>query len=393
MRSSTKVLIVAIVTSTAVPSVAAAAPHAVDVSREAGIYEVNHTYGAYVTDFNEDGSDDLLVNRHYGGTSRLYLNDAMGSFAETIPGTFSKRDRGDCDFADVDLDGLVDVYCTVGGKKGGTGPNPNELWIQRADGTLVNEASEWRVTNPYGRGRDTKFIDANGDRFLDLFVGNAVPRKDGRRGGNKLFINKGGKRFRPARDFKLNRPVGGEDAHVVELNGDGRDDLLLCGKKRLRLYRNAQNQRYVDVSERISKNRRCAATLMADMDGDRRPDLVRLSRNRLTVLRQTQGAFRRVLSTRPLKGGKALDQGDVNDDGDPDLYVVQSGQENADEPDLMLVSRRSGRKLKEIRIPQTRLGVGDAVTAIDYDGNGRDDFVVLNGHRKAEGPIRLVAFR
>lgn len=393
MRASTKALLAAVAASATVPGIAAAAPQAVEVSREAGIREVNHTYGAYVTDFDEDGSDDLLVNRHYGGSSRLYLNDAMGAFTETIPGTFGRRDRGDCDFADVNLDGLVDVYCTVGGKKGGTGPNPNELWIHQPDGTLVNEAAEWRVTNRFGRGRDTKFIDANGDAFPDLFVGNAVPRKDGRRGGNKLFINKGGKRFRAARDFKLNRPVGGEDAHVVDFNGDGRDDLLLCGKKRLHLYRNARHERFVDVSGRIGGNRSCAATLMADMDGDRRPDLVRLSRNRLTILRQTGDAFRRVLSTRSLEGARALDQGDVNGDGAPDLYVVQSGEEDADEPDVMLVNRRSGRKLKEIDIPQTRRGVGDSVTAIDHDGNGRDDFVVLNGHRKAEGPIRLIAFR
>ena len=31
--------------------------------------------------------------------------------------------------------------------------------------------------------------------------------------------------------------------------------------------------------------------------------------------------------------------------------------------------------------------------SIDYDGNGRDEFIVMNGHLKAEGPIRLIAFR
>lgn len=376
----------------AAAAAASAAPEATDVSREAGIYEVNHTMGAYVADYDGDGWDDLLVNRHYGDSSRLYLNDAKGGFTETLAGTLRRRDRGDCDFADVNGDGRIDLYCTVGGKKGGTGPNPNELWIQQPDGTLVNEARSFGVTNRFGRGRDTKFIDANGDSWPDLFVGNAVPRKDGRRGGNKLFINRDGERFSPARGFGLNRPVGGEDAHVVDFDGDGRDDLLLCGKKRLHLYRNVRNERFVNATDAIRKNRRCAATLMEDMDGDGRLDLVRVSRGRLTVLKQAQGRFRRVLDARPLEGGRALAAGDVDGDGLPDLYVVQSGRANDDEPDVMLVNRRSGRKLEEIDIPQTREGVGDAVTAIDYDRNGRSDFVVLNGHRKAEGPIRLIAF-
>jgi hypothetical protein len=43
-----------------------------------------------------------------------------------------------------------------------------------------------------------------------------------------------------------------------------------------------------------------------------------------------------------------------------------------------------------IRIPQATAGTADDVIALDYDDNGRTDFVVLNG-RKGPGPIQLLA--
>jgi hypothetical protein len=43
-----------------------------------------------------------------------------------------------------------------------------------------------------------------------------------------------------------------------------------------------------------------------------------------------------------------------------------------------------------VAIPQTRRGSADDVIALDYDGNGLTDFVVLNGRKKA-GPVQLLA--
>jgi microcompartment protein CcmK/EutM len=42
-------------------------------------------------------------------------------------------------------------------------------------------------------------------------------------------------------------------------------------------------------------------------------------------------------------------------------------------------------------IPQAATGRGDDAVAIDHDGNGLEDFVVLNGNN-ARGPIQLIAF-
>jgi hypothetical protein len=60
-------------------------------------------------------------------------------------------------------------------------------------------------------------------------------------------------------------------------------------------------------------------------------------------------------------------------------------------PDVMLVNRRDGRRWSSIIIPQVSGGSGDDAFAIDHDGNGLDDFLVLNGHN-LRGPTQLIAF-
>jgi hypothetical protein len=183
----------------------------VEVSREAGVADVSRTWSAETGDFNSDGWDDLLVVNHYEETGAfLYRNRRDGSFArqDTGPNTFPTRDRHDCTFGDVDRDGLVDLYCTIGGGRG-SARKPNELYMQRPDGTFDNQAREYGVVDLNGRGRDTTFIDVNNDGFLDLYVGNKYPRTDNRKSKNKLYINVDGDRFRSARSYGLNRQVGG----------------------------------------------------------------------------------------------------------------------------------------------------------------------------------------
>src|SRR5205814_10480898 len=97
--------------------------------------------------------------------------------------------------------------------------------------------------------------------------------------------------------------------------------------------------------------------------------------------------------THRLRGGFEVASGTVNGDGLDDLYVVQQGRPNHDRPDRLFLNENGGRRLRSIHIPQTRRGQGDYVTSLDYDGNGRTDSLVMNGHLKHPGPIRLLATR
>jgi hypothetical protein len=128
---------------------------------------------------------------------------------------------------------------------------------------------------------------------------------------------------------------------------------------------------------------------LIDVDGDGRLDLVQMSETRLRISEVRRGRFHELYDRR-LTGGRAVSGGDVNGDGQDDLYLVRSnGSRNLE--DVMLVNRGAGRRWSSLPIPQAHTGGGDEAVAIDHDGNGFDDFVVLNGNN-ARGPIQLIAF-
>src|SRR6201986_4007416 len=164
---------------------------ATDAAAAAGISQVTQSIGATVGDLNGDGLPDMLLNRTFVASARVYLNTGAGGFSEIDANSFPKDDRHGCAMADVNGDGLEDIYCTVGASHG-TAVKSNELWIQQPNGTFVNEAAAMGVSDPYGRSRAAVFFDANGDGWPDLFVANFYPRPDGQPTPNRLFINQGG---------------------------------------------------------------------------------------------------------------------------------------------------------------------------------------------------------
>lgn len=377
---------------TAVP--AFAKPRLVDVSTRAGIFDKTHTWSAEAGDINRDGWEDLLVVNHYEKPAYLYENNRRGGFrrVNTGPGTFPRRDRHDCAFGKVNRDRRVDIYCSVGGGRGRK-QSPNELWLQRRDGTFDNRARAFGVADPRGRGRDVALLDVDRDGDLDLYVGNKFPRKDGIRSVNKLFLNVRGKRFRPAHGYRLNRHVGGRTVQAVRYGGDRFRDLLVCGERHAFLFRNVGGRRFRDVSREKGVARPCEGALMTRIDSDSRLDLVIVTESRLEVrLQGRHRSFRgEPVFERKLEQGTSVAAGRVNGDGRSDLYVVQQGPTNHDRPDLLLLNRRGGRRFEGLRMPQTRRGRGDFVTSLDYDRNRRSDFVVLNGDHTSRGPVRLLA--
>jgi hypothetical protein len=372
---------------------AAAAPAVVDVSEAAGIREITHTWSAEAGDINDDGSDDLLIGNHYSKPAYLYVNQNDGTFTRIARDAFRKRDRHDCSFGDANSDGLQDIYCSIGGAKG-TGLKPNELWIQDAGGEFTDEAEAYGVADRRGRSRDNTFIDVNRDGYEDLYVGNQFPRKDRFKSKNKLFINDGGDHFHSAPGYRLNHQVGGKVVQAVDYDRDGWDDLLVCGKRQLFLYRNLRGRRFRDVSRPAGLAVPCEGVVMTKLNHDKRPDVAVVTPSRLRALPQRRdNTFGHPSVVHRLHGGREIASGRVNGDRLDDLYVVQTGRPHHDRPDRLFLNENGGRHLRSIRIPQTRQGKGDYVTSLDYDGNGRTDFLVMNGFHEHPGPVRLLATR
>lgn len=385
---------------------------------KAGIFEVNHSYRANAGDLSGNGGDDLIFIPHFADFPRVYVNRGGGTFVDIAPTNFparwtGPRDRHDCPIGDVDGDGLPDIFCTTGGNKGGSGATPSELWLQQPDGSFKHWLRARRqfdlgpATDPFGRSRDAVFLDATGNGHLDLYIQNAYPRRDGRSSNSRLFINEDGERYVSARRRGFtgaNIPVGGSNLQAVDYNGDGWTDILACGKEGIYLFRNLRGKRFREVGDRRRGRRSCAWAELARVDRGGRLELIRLNRRALTVHEQDRrGRFGPAVYRRPLRHGVSFAAGDVTGNRLDDIYVVRRGEvapngapigsRRSDRPDAMLINRGRGRGFQRMRIPQLKLGRGDTVTAIDHDGDGRAAFVVMNGHRKARGPVQLITFK
>lgn len=373
----------------------ASAPIATDDARRAGVFELADTWSANVGDLDADGWKDVLLVRHFFKTARLYHNN-RGHFSEIDAGTFSVKDRHDCAWGDVDQDGLPDVYCTIGACRG-TCAKRNELWMQQPDHTFINRATEFGVTDPYGRGRWSTFLDVNHDAYPDLYVGNGSPRRDSISSPARLFINVGGSHFRDAEEYGVNEEIGSRSVQAVDFDRDGWSDLIVCGESSLFLYRNELGARFTDVAgSRGVPIGSCQQAMLVDLDGDGWRDLIRVRRTSLTVQLQATGFFGAPVYIRELVAGTDVAAGDINRDSRPDIYVVQGDGNHRDtmtnSPDLMLLNNGSGTRFSTVPIPQARYGRGQSVAAIDYNRNGRRDFLVLNGATGLDGPIQLISF-
>ena len=369
-----------------------------------------------VFDYDKDGVRDVLLSAHGDGW-RLMKGRADGTFveAERLPST----DRHGCavgDFGGITADGAytgpdgrLDIFTTVGACQGTCdSPFPNELWLQRPNGTFVppeQDARETEKSRPndgdkaayafgiadeHGRGREPLALDANGDGLTDLFVGNDEGVLFDSR--NRLYLNNGNGTFaeKALPGDRALTEVGSLCSAAGDINGDGRIDLLNCADTdygKLQLYRNDGAANFVDITG--------AAGLgdvldgkeadFADMNGDGRLDLVLTRYNWVELRLNREGTFGTIDYQRKIGGGAGLAVGDADGDGLMDILGVTLDNELARGADVLL--RNMGRTdeagdwvFEEIAFPQTKRGNGDVAAVLpSYNGTNRAAFIVDNG--------------
>lgn len=365
----------------------------VDISAALGLQLHTLTWGGAAADINGDGLTDVVIVGHRPRPEGLFLNTGEGFTRHELG---EAADRHDCAVADVNLDGRADIYCTVGARLG-KGIGNNNLYLQRSDGTFEDRAESYGVHDPYGRGRWTIFLNANGDAFPDLFVGNHPSRTDDNSSTNRLYINEEGKRFRPAPDYGVD---AAEDARCVDagdIDGDGYDELLVCTSRGLVLYDNIEGERYRDASQNIVRNHHWGRGKFADIDGDGKLDLLTLNRLRLNVLRQAEGKFMTLLLDLPLEGGGRLAVGDIEGDGNVDIFVAQSACADAEKTEdpggsFVLVNDGAG-DFTQLAAPAPKAGCPSDILALDANADGSTEFLVLNGRGKQRGFVQLIDLR
>ncbi len=183
-------------------------------------------------------------------------------------------------------------------------------------------------------------------------------------------------------------------ARFLELDGDGRPDLLLLGENGPRLLRNRGGADFEEVTEEWDLARAEVPSrplAVCDLDGDGRADLVGgrdppdgAGEQTLVYLRHLRGRFEDVTATSGLAPDglrsmevRDLDCIDLDRDGDLDLYVtVTLGEDRFPTPNVVFENTGHGR-LRRRRLPARGLGGGQHWTR-------SSEFVDLLGDRWPE---------
>jgi hypothetical protein len=377
-----------------------------DLGPLVGFRQHESSYALAVGDVDGDGWDDVLIVHHGSRPSELFVNQPDGDrtlgfevVLRLVDSLHGRRDRHGCILGDPNLDGLTDILCLKGANQGNT-DKWNELWIQAPEGTWTDHAEAWGVEDLWGRGRHPAWIDLNGDDFPDLFVGNDYPRRDEHGSPNRLYVNDGGAAFREV-DLGLTREEGADCVQVLDVNDDGRDDLLICGKEEVLLYVRSDDG-FVRMNDAygVPALPRANGGRIADLSGDGVLDLVLVHPHGTQVrLGRADGTFGDPVLEIEASLGHGLAVGDVDGRNGPDLYVVLGCVDRVNQPDLLLLNGGDGTTWEEAELPPLpkgdRAGCGDTAEMLDFDRDGLQDVVVLNGGGSAQpldldGPDQLL---
>lgn len=129
--------------------------------------------GVSAGDINNDGLIDLFFTGNMV-PNKLYLNKGNLEFediSESAGVSGDNRWYTGTTMVDVNNDGHLDIYCSVGGK---FSPKENQLFINNGNNTFSEQAKIYGIADPSNSVQAT-FFDYDLDGDLDLYVANYPP--------------------------------------------------------------------------------------------------------------------------------------------------------------------------------------------------------------------------
>jgi len=348
-----------------------------DVTDKAGVAGGRFGMGVAVADYDGDGYVDLYITNY--GPNLLYHNNGDGTFTDvtekagvTAPGWSTCAT-----WFDFDNDGKLDLfvssfvfydksqnplctdptlqrryYCVPRLFK----PQSSRLFRNRGDGTFQDVSRESGIADHPGKSFGAVATDVNNDGLMDLFVANdTMP--------NFLFVNKGGGRFEEVglaagvAYGETGKPRSGMGVDSTDYDGDGWQDLFVANidHEFFSLYHNDKD------------------LIFSDQPGEIAP-------------------------TTHLLSGWGLKFFDYDNDGDPDLFLVNG------HPDDMIASRvprvsykeplllfeNTGRTFKDVSASSGavfgKIFSGRGLAVGDFDNDGDLDVLISNN---GEAPVLL----
>jgi hypothetical protein len=248
--------------------------------------------GVALGDINNDGLIDIFLagnqtsNRLYLNLGNLKFKDITDQAGLNSSGYWSTG----VSMADVNGDGLLDIYVCKSGPSGGE-KRHNELFINNGDLTFTESSKEYGIAEE-GLSQHAVFFDFDKDGDLDMYLlsnsGRSVgifDLREGQReirdpeGGNKLFRNDSNK-FTDVSEAAgiFGSSIGyGLGVTVADLNDDNWPDLYVSNDffERDYLYLNNQDGTFAEVLPEVLPEISMGSmgADIADLDNDARPDI------------------------------------------------------------------------------------------------------------------------
>lgn len=369
-----------------------------------GVSTLRASRGATCADVNGDGLVDIyLINGQPGNVSGsgnvLLLNNGDGTFRDEsgLSGLANGGEGRSAVFFDMDQDGDLDLYLVNEGEQ-------DHLYRNDGGARFVDVSGSSKISNltlEKNAGRAIATLDFDRDGWMDLFLGNG---KEGLNSVNGLFRNwgivNGGIQYR---DRSESAGISGQDTTnalvTFDYNGDGLTDVYVANgvDNRLslpwnRLYKNNGDGTFSNVTPeaKVFDGNDSRDAVVGDIDNDGDFDLYVVNngaRNRLFI-NNGDGTFSdqaAQLGVDFLDAGRGAAFADIDNDGYLDLYVVNGVEAGLNGQNIFarntLGDGQLGFQRQTRRAGQMVADAGDGigVAAADIDGDGFTDLVVING--------------
>jgi len=353
-------------------------------------------------DVNKDGHQDVLITGYDGGkgNAKLYLNDGSGNFAEKTTGTsFTGINSSSVAFSDVDKDGDEDVLIT--GVDSGSGYT-SKLYINDGSGNFAEKKMGASFTGVWDGS--VAFSDVDKDGYEDVLITGIA---SGREYTSKLYINDGSGNFAEKKMGASFTGVWDGSVAFSDVDNDGDEDVLITGRNTIdtritELYINDGDGDFTKKMTGVpfaAVNASSIASADVDKDGDEdvlitgiasgREYTSKLYINNVNNQEDEKGVFTEKEGTSftgVVSGSIAF--ADVDKDGNEDVLITGQNSDREIISELYINDGAGGFTKKTERVFISGVTRG-SVAFSDVDKDGDEDVLITGTRAGASGFSQL----